>query len=98
MNLEKCKKACLSETSFICKSFDVIDGNRYSCNLSSKAKGDKGVKMVSDSRYRYYQRIFSKVGAKKSTCTFDLKVAKKYCDYGDFLIGKKLYDLTYKEC
>jgi hypothetical protein len=54
--IEECKKACVEETSFLCKSFDFYKRGKY-CNLSKKAPGDKGVSTGRSSDYTLYQRI-----------------------------------------
>ena len=61
---EACKRACSSEKSFVCKSIDYINSGKE-CNLSRKARGDRGVSMVKMSSYTYYERIIKKTPAPK---------------------------------
>jgi hypothetical protein len=55
-NIGTCKKACMEEESFLCKSFDFYKPGKY-CNLSKKANGDKGARLGRSSDYTYYQRL-----------------------------------------
>jgi len=54
-DIETCFKACMSETRFVCKSFDYVKSSK-GCNLSKKAKGDRYVSMGSDGDYTYFER------------------------------------------
>ena len=53
-NIDGCKKACLTETSFVCKSFDYYTPGKY-CNLSKKERFDN-VSMGSSSDYTYFEK------------------------------------------
>ena len=65
-SVEECFKACNEEKSFVCKSFDSYkSGGSAYCNLSRKARGDRGVSMVKMSSYTYYERIIKKTPTPK---------------------------------
>ena len=54
-NPEACASACLSETSFTCRSFD-FDNSSDTCRMSAKSTIDSA--LTSSAAYRYFE--FSK--------------------------------------
>ena len=55
--VEKCKKACLDEKKFNCRSFDY-DLIKRNCLLSDKSKSySSGVSFFKSDRFVYYERI-----------------------------------------
>ena len=52
---EECKKLCLTERAFYCRSFDWISHTRQ-CQLSAYYQGQYGVRMTYSRYYTYYQR------------------------------------------